>query len=134
MCIRDSVGSCAGLGQSESAQLLTLCERNQVFLLLLFCTICLDWIAAQRCMCRNDNSCSSANLGKLLYAHSIAERIAALSAVLLRDRNAEEAQLRHLLNGFPGEGFRLVNLLSKRLHFLFGKISEKSSRHFMLFA
>ena len=71
-----------------------------------------------------DNAGGAANLGKLLYAHRVSEGIAALAAVLLRDRNSKEADLRHLLNGFPREMLRLVYLLSKRLYFLLGDITE----------
>ena len=83
-------------------------------------------------MCGNDDGCSAALLCKLLDAHHIGQRIAALSAIFLRDRDAHESGLCHLLHRLAGEALRLINLLCKRLDFLLGKILEQLSCHQML--
>ena len=84
-------------------------------------------------MCGNDNACSCANLGKLLYTHSVGQSITALSTILLGNGNSHEAVLSHLLNGLSGEGFGLVNFLCKRFYFVLGELFEQLSRHLMLF-
>ena len=84
-------------------------------------------------MRRNDNACGAANLGKLLYTHSVGQRITALSAVFLRYRDTHETSFDHFVNSHSGEFFGLINLNCQRLYFLLGEISEKLSRHLMLF-
>ncbi len=129
-----SVRACAGLGEAECAQLLTLCKGNQVFLLLLLCAECLYGIAAQGGVCGYDDACGAAYLGELLHAHHIGQGVAALSAVLLGNGDAQEAVLRHLAGSLSGEFLGLIHLLSQGLHFLFGKLPEQRARHFMFFA
>ena len=75
-------------------------------------------------MCGNDNTGSTANFGQLLNAHCIGEDVASLTAVLLRDRDTHKTVAGHLLDGLYGELLSLVHFLSKRLHFVFSKISE----------
>ena len=129
-----SVCSCTGLGKAEGSQLLALRKGNQIFCLLLLRSEGHDGITAQGCMCGNDNARGAADLGKLLHAHHISQGIAALSAVLLGNGDAQKTVLRHLAGSLSGELFRLVNLLCQRLYFFFGKLLEKSTRHFMFFA
>ena len=118
------VSTCTGLCQAESAQLLAFCQRHYIFLFLLFCTIGHDRIDTQRGMCGNDNAGSTAHFGKLFHAHSIGQGIAALSAILLGNRNPQEAVFSHFLNRSSGEHFCFIHLLSQRLYFFFGELSE----------
>ena len=128
-----SIGTCARLGQTESTKLLALCKGNQVFLLLLFGTECHDRVYTQRGVCGYDNTCGTANLGKFLYTHGICQRICALSAVLLRNGNAQKSVSGHLLNRLTREAFFFVYFLCKRLYFVLGELSEQLSRHLMFF-
>ena len=82
-------------------------------------------------MCRNNNTCCSAYLGQLLYAHYIGERVTALSAVLLRYRDAHEAELLHLLHVLNREFLCLIYFLSERLYLVLSELSEQGARHFM---
>ena len=129
-----SVSTCSGFGEAECAQLFALSKGNQVFLLLLFRTESHNGIAAQGSVRGNDDACGAADLGKLFHAHNVGQRIAALSAVLLGNRDAQETVLRHLAGGLPGKFFGFIHLLSEGLYFFFGKLSEQRTCHFMLFA
>ena len=85
-------------------------------------------------MSGHDNACSTAHLGKLFHAHDVGQRIAALSAVLLGNGDAQKTVLCHLPDGFSGEFFCFIHLLSQRLYFFFGKVPEKGTCHFMFFS
>ena len=124
----------AGLRQTECTKELALCKRNQILLLLLFGTKGHDRIAAQRGVCGYDNRGGSAYLGELLDTHYIGQRVTALSAVFLRNRDAHEAKLLHLGNGLTRELVGIVDLDCKGLYFLLSKILEQRSCHFMFFA
>ena len=128
-----SVGTCTGLGQTESADLTSACKVGNILLLLLFGTEGHNGIDTKRGMCRYDNACGTADLGKLLDTHSVGQSITALSAVLLGNGNAHEAVLCHLLYSLSGEALCFVNFLCKRLYFVLGEILEQLSRHLMLF-
>ena len=127
------IGAGTGLGQTESAQLLALCKGNQIFLLLGFVAVEENGIAAQGAVCGNDNGSGAADLCQLFHAHDVCQRIAALSAVFLGNRDAHETVLLHLFNGIPGENLSFINVNCTRLNFFFSEIFEQISRHFMLF-
>ena len=127
------VCTCAGLGQTESTQLLTLCQGDQEFLLLLFVAVEQDRITAEGAVGRNDNGSCTADLCHLFYAHNVGKRIAALSAVLLGNGDAHETVFLHLLYGISGENLSFINVNCTRLYFFFSEIFEQISRHFMLF-
>ena len=128
------VSTSAGLGQTECTDLSACCQVRKVLLLLLLGTKGEDGIAAKGSMCGNDNAGGAANLGQLLYAHSVGQDVTTLSAVLLGNGNAHKSSFCHLLNGYARELLGLVNLDGKRLNLFLGKLSEQSACHFMLFA
>ena len=127
------VSTCAGLGQAECAELLALSERDQVFLLLLFRSVGQDRIAAQGSVRADDNGGRSAYFCQLFDTHHVGQRIAALAAVFLRDRDAHEAVLLHLGNGLSGKHLCLIHIDGIRFYFLLGEVSEEGSRHLMCF-
>ena len=121
------------LSQAERAQLFALGERNQIFLDLLRRAVHLNRVGTQGRVSRNDNARGGTNLRQLLHAENIRERIAALAAILLRLRNAQEAQLCHLFYCFSRKTLQLVNFLCQGLDFIFREIVEKSASHFLFF-
>ncbi len=126
------VGSGAGLGKAESADLLAGKQVGQILLLLLLGAVLKNGSAAQRGMSGDDDGGSSANLGQLLHAHGIGENVAAGAAILLGEINAHHAELCHFLHGFHGKTLFLVKLLCQRLYFSFGKFAVHLTEHQLL--
>ena len=129
LCIRTG----ARFGQRKRAELFTLCQRYKVLLFLFFGTVGHDRIDAERGMRTDDNAGCAADLCELLNTHDICERVASLSAVLLRYGNSHEAVLLHFCDGLTREFFCFIHFDCERLDFGFGKLPEQVTRHLMLF-
>ena len=106
------VGTGAGLGQTERADLAAGQKVRQILHLLLLGAVLENGSAAEGGMGGNDNSGGAANLSELLHAHGITENIAAGAAVLLREVNTHHAELGHLFDGLHGEALFLIEFLS----------------------
>ena len=107
-----SVGTGAGLGQTERADLAAGQQVGQILHLLLLGAVLENGGAAQGGVGRNNDRGGAANLSELLHAHSIAENIAAGAAVLLGEVNTHHAELGHLFDGLHGEALFLIEFLS----------------------
>ena len=106
------VGTGAGLGQTERADLAAGQKVRQILHLLLLGAVLENGSAAEGGVGGNDNSGGAANLSELLHAHGITENIAAGAAVLLREVNTHHAELGHLFDGLHGEALFLIEFLS----------------------
>ena len=102
------VGTGAGLGQTERADLAAGQKVRQILHLLLLGAVLENGSAAEGGVGGNDNSGGAANLSELLHAHGITENIAAGAAVLLREVNTHHAELGHLFDGLHGEALFLI--------------------------
>ena len=106
------VGTGAGLGQTERADLAAGQKVRQILHLLFLGAVLENGSAAEGGVGGNDNSGGAANLSELLHAHGITENIAAGAAVLLREVNTHHAELGHLFDGLHGEALFLIEFLS----------------------
>ena len=122
----DALRVCAGsrLGQPEGAQFFSLCQRQEIFLLLLLRPKSQDRIATEGSMGGDNDSCRRTALRKLFHTHDIGQRITALSAVLLRDRNPHKPVVLHLSNRFLRKTMLFVCCNGKRLRFFLGELPE----------
>jgi len=126
------VGTGAGLGQAESADLLAGAQVGQILHLLLLGAVLKDGGGAQGGVGGNDDSGGAADLSQLLHAHCIGQHIGASAAILLGEVNAHHAQLRHLLDGLHGEALFLIDLLSQRLDLVLGEFPVHLAEHLLL--
>ncbi len=126
------VGARVGLCESEGSELFALGHGHKVFLLLLVVAEVVYRSTAERYVCGHYNARRCANLGELLDRYGIGDIIAACAAELLGIRNAQYAELCHLLNGLTREALRLVHLRRKRLYLSLGETADRSASHFLL--
>ena len=129
-----SVGTSAGLGQTEGADPLALAQLGQILHLLFLGTMLKDGSAAQRGVSRDDNGSGAADLGQLFHSHGVSQNVSASAAVLLGEVDAHHAQLSHLLDGLHGEALFLIDLLGQGLDFGLRKLTVHFAEHLMLFA
>ena len=129
-----SVGTGVGLGQTEGADLAAGAQVGQILLLLLLSAVFINGGAAQRSMGGKDDRGGAADLCQLFHCHSVSQGVRAGAAVLLGEVDAHHAQLGHLLDGFHGEAFFLIDLLSQGLDFGFRKLTVHFAEHLMLLA
>ena len=106
------VGTGAGLGQTERADLAAGQQVGQILHLLLLGAVLKNGSAAKGGMGRNNDCGGAADLRELFHAHSVAENIAARAAVLLGEVNTHHAELGHLFDGLHGEALFLIEFLS----------------------
>ncbi len=118
-----SVGSCIGLSQTESAELLAGAQIREIFLLLLFGAEMIDRPCAKGGVCRNCNTSGSTDFGNLFDALCIGQLIETSSAVLLRERNAQKTHLSHHRDILLGESLLLIKLSSDGLAGILRKIA-----------
>ena len=126
------IGTGAGLGEREGAELFACCERSKVLCLLLFGTELHDGPAAQRCVCRENDRGGGANLCQLLNRQNIADLIDTCAAQVLGNGKTHHAHLSHLLYGLDGETLGLVYFLCKRLYFVLCKFLKACLKFKML--
>ena len=81
----------------------------------------------------DDNGGGAAGLGDLLHGHGVGQIVAAGAAVLLGERDAQQAQLCQLGDGLAGEAFFFVDLLRQRLYLVLGEFAVHLAEHLMLF-
>ena len=75
-------------------------------------------------MCRNDNACCTANLGKFFYTHSVCKNVTTLATHILWYRNTQETVFSHFVNCLSRESMLFIDFLSERLYFIFSEIFE----------
>ena len=76
-------------------------------------------------MNRNGDAGARVDLGDLLHAQRVAQRVAARATIFLRVGNAEEAVLLHLRQKLQIIGFLFVHLLGQRLDLRLRKAAEQ---------
>ncbi len=128
------VSSRRRLGQAECAQVFALRQRHQIFLDLLRGAELADRLRTERGVRRHNNACCAADLRQLFHADRVGQRIAALAALLLGERDSKKAVFRHLFHRLTREPLFLVHFLRQRFYLFFREITEQLPRHFLLFA
>ena len=111
LCLEGArIGTCVGLGQSEGDLNAAVSYAGKIFCLLLFCSGQKDRLCGQRVRGRDEQSSCRALLSDFFHNTDIAAHIKAQSAVLLRDLQAVESELSHLLDDFFRKYVGLVDL------------------------
>src|SRR5690606_30886674 len=90
------VGAVVRLGEAEAAELLTQGDRREPLLLLLLGAELEDRLAAQAHRHRDDAAHRGVGPAELLHPDAVGDVVATDPAVLLGDRQAEEAELTEL--------------------------------------
>lgn len=132
VAVLDSGGLCAlhigariCLSQAEAADPAAVNQRTEILLLLLLCTVVVDARAAQRRVNRNGDAGARVDLGDLLHAQRVAQRVAARAAVFFGIGNAEEAILLHLRQKLQIIFLFFIHFLSQRFDLRFRKAAEQ---------
>ena len=81
----------------------------------------------------DDNRGGAAGLGDLFNGHGVGQVVAAGAAVLLGERDAQQAQLCQLGDGLAGEALFFVDLLRQRLYLVLRELAVHLAEHLMLF-
>ena len=113
-----------GLGEPERADRLALRHRHQEPQLLLLGAVAVDRAAAERDVRRQRDAGRAAGARDLLDRDRVGQRVEAGAAVLLGERQPEEAQLGHLLHDVGGELLALVEVARTRRDHLVGEFAR----------
>ena len=127
------VGAGVRLGQAEGAQLAAGQQVGQILHLLLLRAEGIDRIAAQRSVRADDNGRGAADLSNLFNGHRVGEVVAALTTILLGERDTQEAVTGQLGDRLFGEALFLVDFLSQGFHFGLRKFAIHLAEHFVFF-
>ena len=120
-----------GLGQAERADLFALCQRDQVFLLLLLGAERENWPRAERHMGGQDNARAAVYARKLFNGDRVAQHIQPGAAVFFRIGQPHIAELAHLFYRFRGESVFFVHEESLRLDLALRKSADLSAQFFV---
>ncbi len=109
------VGARAGLGQGPGGDLLARGERRHPALPLLGAAELVDVIGAERVVGRDADADRRIDLGELGHDQHVLEVAEAGAAVLLREDDAEEAEVGRLAHQLHRKALRLVDLVDDRI-------------------
>ena len=84
-------------------------------------------------MCAENDRGSCTNLGEFFNSDNVAEIVSARSSILLRNIDSEQTDLCHLLYGFTGEAFLIIDFSSEGLDLFFCKIMHELPDELLLF-
>ncbi|MOA06842.1 hypothetical protein D3C78_1265070 [compost metagenome] len=116
------VGTGLGLGQRERAEHGAAGQRLEELLFLLIVAELEDRHTADRVVHAHDGRTGTIAGGDFFQGHGVRQVPGVATAPLFRHQHAEEAQLRHLANGFFREAMLAIPLGGKRLEPLLGKL------------
>ena len=116
-CIRTGVG----FGQTERTDFFALCQRNKVFLFLLFGAKGKNRPRAERNMRGQDNAGAAVHARELFDCDGVAQHIQTGSAVLGGVGNTHKTQLTQLFHSFCREFVCLIHAECMGLDFFFCK-------------
>ena len=122
--LHGGVGAGIGFGQTESANPFTRGQLGQVFHFLFLGAVLQDGSHAQRGVSRDDDAGGGAHSRELFDRHDVHLDGTALSTVLLRNRDAHDAELAHLLDSLHREALLFIDFGGQRLYFVLRKRSD----------
>ena len=105
---RARIRAASGLGQPERAERLATCQQRQPFLLLVLVAEAVHRHRAQRYAGLQRDGHALVDLAEFLEREAQREVVAAHAAVLLGERQPEQAHVGHARHDFVGEGVFFV--------------------------
>ena len=116
-----------GLGQPERAEDLARRQARHPLLLLLLGPEQVDRLRAERRVRAQRDRHRRVHARELLDRDRVGQRVAAASAVLLRERDAHQPELPELLDDRVRERLRAVQLLRDRSHLPLGEVAHRAA-------
>ncbi len=118
------VGAGFGFGEGPRADLPSLREWNEIFLLLRLSAEFVDVIRAERIVRGDNDANGSVYAGKLFDGDDVLDVAEASATVLLGKNDAEEAHFGELRHDFEREMGDFIPLHDVRRDFAFGKFAD----------
>src|SRR5581483_6824175 len=127
------IRSCLWFGQAPAAQFLAARQIGQIAPALLLASALENMAAAQRGMCGHRQRDGRIDTREFLNCDRLLHISEARSAVLLRDQDAENPDLAHLVDEFTREAGLLIPFRDMRENALFGELANRLAKLELLF-